>query len=141
MIEKHRRWAGAGRGKAAAFGVLAALVLTFASACTSSGDSAEGPKIGFIFVGPKDDYGYNQAAYQGSQAVAKAFPKNKVLTSENVPETDQAAQVMEGMISDGAKLIFATSYGHKDAALKVAKAHPEVVVVHQGGLVDGTMPA
>jgi basic membrane protein A len=23
----------------------------------------------FIFVGPKDDFGYNQAAYQGSQAV------------------------------------------------------------------------
>jgi basic membrane protein A len=59
-----------------------------------------------------------------------------VLTAENVPETEQAAQVMEGMISDGAKLIFATSYGHKDAALKVAKAHPDVVIVHQGGLVD-----
>ena len=29
--------------------------------------------IGFIYVGPKDDFGYNQAAYEGSQAVAKAF--------------------------------------------------------------------
>src|SRR5690242_18380454 len=43
--------------------------------------------VGFIFVGPKDDYGYNQAAYQGSQAVAKAFPDVKVLTAENVPES------------------------------------------------------
>jgi basic membrane protein A and related proteins len=115
--------------------VVAALLCTFLSACSSSGGTSDA-KIGFIFVGPKDDYGYNQAAYQGSQAVATAFPKNKVLTAENVPETDQAAQVMEGMISDGAKLIFATSYGHKDAALKVAKAHPDVVIVHQGGLVD-----
>ena len=139
--QQRRRFGPARRSKAAAFGVLAALVLTFASACTSSSStSADGPKIGFIFVGPKDDYGYNQAAYQGSQAVAAAFPKNKVLTAENVPETDQAFQTMEGMISDGAKIIFATSYGHKDAALKVAKAHPDVVVVHQGGLVDGTMP-
>ena len=30
-----------------------------------------GKAIGFIFVGPKDDYGYNQAAYEGSQAVAE----------------------------------------------------------------------
>ena len=25
--------------------------------------------VGFIFVGPKDDFGYNQAAYAGSDAV------------------------------------------------------------------------
>src|SRR5438552_17399614 len=68
-----------------------------------------GSKIGFIFVGPKDDYGYNQAAYQGSQAVAKAFPKMEVLTAENVPEDDNAARVMEDMIRKGAKIIFATS--------------------------------
>ena len=37
--------------------------------------------MGFIYVGPKDDFGYNQAAYEGSQAVKKAFPKLKVLTA------------------------------------------------------------
>src|SRR5207237_2792405 len=76
-----------------------------------------------------------------SQAVAKAFPKMEVLTAENVPEDDNAARVMEDMISKGAKIIFATSYGHKDPALKVAAAHPDVVVVQQGNIVDGTMPA
>jgi len=129
MTSDHRRT------KVSVLAVTVALLATFLSACATASGSGDA-KIGFIFVGPKDDYGYNQAAYQGSQEVAKAFPKNKVLTSENVPETDEAAQVMEGMISDGAKLIFATSYGHKDAALKVAKAHPDVVIVHQGGLVD-----
>jgi len=43
-----------------------------------------GSAIGFIFVGPKNDYGYNQAAYDGSQAVKAAFPSLKVLTAENV---------------------------------------------------------
>jgi simple sugar transport system substrate-binding protein/basic membrane protein A len=99
-----------------------------------------GSAIGFIFVGPKDDYGYNQAAYQGSQEVARAFPDLKVLTAENVPETDDATRVMEGMIAQGAKIIFATSYGHKDPALKVAAAHPDVVVVQQGNIVDGAVP-
>ncbi|MGH8897082.1 MAG: hypothetical protein ACRDZ4_08700 [Egibacteraceae bacterium] len=36
-------------------------------------------KIGFLFVGPKDDFGYNQAAYEGSVAVEKAFPSIQVL--------------------------------------------------------------
>jgi simple sugar transport system substrate-binding protein/basic membrane protein A len=112
-----------------------------ASAATASGPGANSAAVGFIFVGPKDDFGYNQAAYEGSQAVKKAYPKLKVLTAENVPEDDTAARVMEGMITRGAKIIFATSYGHLDAALKVAKAHPDVAVVQQGNFIDGTIPA
>jgi simple sugar transport system substrate-binding protein/basic membrane protein A len=113
---------------------------------TSTGGSSTVPgkgstKVGFIFVGPKDDFGYNQAAYDGSQALAKAMPSIEVLTAENVPESDEATRPMEAMIAKGAKIIFATSYGHLDAAKKIAAAHPDVVVVHQGGLVDGTMPA
>jgi simple sugar transport system substrate-binding protein/basic membrane protein A len=64
----------------------------------------------------------------------------EVLTAENVPEDDNATRVMEGMIRKGAKIIFATSYGHKDPALKVAAAHPDVVVLQQGNIVDGTVP-
>jgi simple sugar transport system substrate-binding protein/basic membrane protein A len=100
-----------------------------------------GTKIGFIFVGPKDDYGYNQAAYEGSQEVKKAFPNLEILTAENVPEDDNATRIMEGMVRQGAKIIFATSYGHKDPGLKVAQAHPDVVVVQQGNVLDGTFPA
>ena len=131
-------------------GIAAVAVLTLAAACASNtgtktadgGGGAPGTggtKVGFIFVGPKDDFGYNQAAYEGSQAVKAAFPNLQVLTAENVPETDDATRVMESMIRDGAKIIFATSYGHKDPALKVAAAHPDVVVVQQGNLVSGAL--
>ncbi|MET0627908.1 MAG: BMP family ABC transporter substrate-binding protein [Acidimicrobiia bacterium] len=109
------------------------------SAATDAAPGQDSKAVGFIFVGPKDDFGYNQAAYQGSQAVQKAFPKLKVLTAENVPEDDSAARVMEGMIDRGAKIIFATSYGHLDAAEKVAKAHPDVAVVQQGNFIEGTI--
>ena len=44
------------------------------------------------------------------------------------------------MIDEGAKIIFATSYGHLDAAVKVAQAHPDVVVVQQGNIIKGTIP-
>ena len=116
-------------------------VATNAISSSATGAGTGGKAVGFIFVGPKDDFGYNQAAYQGSQEVKKAFPTLEVLTAENVPENDSATQVMEDMIAKGAKIIFATSYGHKDPGLKVAAAHPDVVVVSQGNFVDGTMPA
>ncbi len=104
------------------------------AASTDAKPGTGGTAIGFIFVGARDDYGYNQAAYQGSVAVEKAFPKMKVLRAENVPETAEAERVMEEMIRNGARIIFPTSYGHLDPALEVAKRHPEVVFFHQGGL-------
>ena len=110
-------------------------------ATADAGPGKDSKAVGFIFVGPKDDFGYNQAAFQGSEAVKKAFPDLEVLTAENVPETDDASRVMEGMIDKGARIIFATSYGHLDPAMKVAAAHPEVVVVQQGNLIKGTVPA
>ncbi len=109
------------------------------AAATGDGPGKGATKVGFIFVGPKDDYGYNQAAYQGSQALKEKFPDIEVLTAENVPEDDNATRVMEKMISDGATIIFATSYGHLDPATKVAEAHPEVAVVQQGNFIQGAI--
>ena len=101
----------------------------------SSGTAGGGDlTIGFLFVGPKDDFGYNQAAYEGSLAVEEAFPDATILRAENVPETDEAVTVMEDMVSQGADLIFPTSYGHLEFAYEVAERHPDVVFVHQGGL-------
>ena len=92
-----------------------------------------GSAIGFLYVGPCDDFGYNQAACAGADAVAAAFPDMEILEAENVPENQEAERVMETMIRQGAKIIFPTSYGHLDPALEVAKRHPEVVFLHQGG--------
>lgn len=92
-----------------------------------------GSAIGFLYVGPCDDFGYNQAACAGADAVAAAFPDLEVLEAENVPENQEAERVMETMIRQGAKIIFPTSYGHLDPALEVAKRHPDVIFMHQGG--------
>jgi simple sugar transport system substrate-binding protein len=42
--------------------------------------------VGFIYVGPRDDFGYNQAHAQGAAAVAK-MSGVKVVEEEKVPET------------------------------------------------------
>lgn len=107
----------------------------------ATGSGTGGTSIGFIFVGPKDDFGYNQAAYEGAKEVEKACSDFKVITAENVPEDDNATRIMEDMISKGAKIIFATSYGHLDPAKKVAAAHPDVVIAQQGNVIGGNFPA
>ncbi len=90
-------------------------------------------KVGFLYVGPKNDYGYNYAADQGRQYVAAHLPWVDPIFAENVPENAEAERVMEQMIQNGAKIIFPTSYGHFDPASNVAAKHPDVIFLHQGG--------
>jgi len=115
---------------------IAVAVAACGSSSESSSSSSSGSgttTVGFLYVGPKNDFGYNQAAADGAAAVAKV-PGVKILEAENVPETSEASRVMEKMIRDGATIIFPTSYGHLEPALTVAKRHPDVIFEHQGGL-------
>ncbi|HLF99456.1 MAG TPA: BMP family ABC transporter substrate-binding protein [Acidimicrobiia bacterium] len=110
------------------------LIVGFTTSCATGTTDAAGdpPKIGFILVGARDDLGYNQAVWEGADEVAKAFPNHEVLRLENVPETDAAEDAMEDLIDRGARILFATSFGHYAAAVKVARGHDDVIVVHQG---------
>ena len=91
--------------------------------------------LGFIYVGPKDDYGYNQA-HAESVAEVKKLAGVKVVEEENVPETAGVQKTMQGMISqDGATLLFPTSFGYFDPhMLAVAAKNPTVRFAHCGGM-------
>ncbi len=91
--------------------------------------------VGFIYVGPKDDYGYNQAHAEAA-AVLKTMPGIKVVEEEKVPETDDVAKTMQSMIElDGATLLFPTSFGYFDPyMLKMAAKYPNVQFRHCGGM-------
>jgi simple sugar transport system substrate-binding protein len=102
----------------------------------------KGLTVGFIYVGPKDDYGYNQAHHEGAEAVAK-LPGVKIREEEKVPETMDVQKTMESMINlDGAKLLFPTSFGYFDPhILKIAEKYPAVTFLHCGGLyTEGKHP-
>ena len=94
-------------------------------------------KMGFIYVGPRDDYGYNQAHYEGKSGL-KAQDWISAVDQENVPETVEVQKVMESMINlDGAQVVFPTSFGYFDPhILKEAKKYPDVMFLHCGGLWD-----
>lgn len=97
--------------------------------------------VGFIYVGPKDDYGYNQAHAEGAKSLAALGVK--IREEEKVPETVDVQKTMESMINlDGAKLLFPTSFGYFDPhILKMAEKYPDVVFLHCGGMyTEGKHP-
>src|SRR6202521_3925399 len=88
-------------GALAPFGIRAAL-------------AADKLVVGVIYVGPRDDYGYNQAQAQAASAVRK-LPGVTIIEQEKVPETNDVQKTMGSMIEqDGATLIFPTSFGYFD---------------------------
>ncbi len=91
--------------------------------------------VGFIYVGSRYDYGYNQAHAQGAAALKK-MPGIKVVEEEKVPETEAVEKTMESMINlDGATLLFPTSFGYFDPyVLKAAVRYPKIRFEHCGGL-------
>jgi len=99
--------------------------------------AAEGLTIGMIYVGPRDDFGWNQAHAVGAKAL-KELSGVTVVEEENVPETVAVTQTMESMINlDGAKLLFPTSFGYFDPfMIEAAKKFPDVEFRHPTSLWD-----
>jgi basic membrane protein A and related proteins len=108
-----------------AFGATALMLI--AGAGIGSAKSNAAFKAAWIYVGPHNDGGWSQAHDQGRLYVQKALG-SKVQTTfkENVPEGPQVAQVIESLIRDGNKIIFATSFGFQPAMIAEAKKHPDV---------------
>jgi basic membrane protein A len=115
---------------------------TLTPAAATPPPSAAPLTVGFVYVGSRADYGYNQAHSEGAKAVT-AMPGVKVREEENVPETVAVQKTMESMINlDGAKLIFPTSFGYFDPhILTLAQKYPDVTFLHCGGLyTEGKHP-
>jgi basic membrane protein A len=89
--------------------------------------------IGFIYVGPKMDYGYNYSMDQGRAYVEKTLGV-PTMSQENIPESADVTRVMEKMIRAGCEIVFPTSYGYLDYAIELGKKYPKVSFLHAGGL-------
>jgi basic membrane lipoprotein Med (substrate-binding protein (PBP1-ABC) superfamily) len=91
-------------------------------------DSKSAPfKAAWIYVGPHNDGGWSQAHDKGRLYVQKALgSKVKTTFKENVPEGPQTCQVIESLVRDGNKIIFATSFGFQNCMVSEAKKHSDV---------------
>ena len=110
----------------------AALLAVFAAGPVAAQDKPS-LTVGAIYVGSVNDYGYNRSMKDGLEEMKRNIPGLKLIEAENVPESAESERVMEGMIQQGAKLIFATSFGHQQFAFNLAQKHPDVDFEHAGG--------
>jgi basic membrane protein A len=107
--------------------------LTLIGSTGLAAPAATEDKIGFIYVGPAADAGYNTSMDDGRKYVEKNMPGVTTTSFELIPETAEVERVMERLIASGHKIIFATSYGYLDYAIKVGEKHPDVTILHAGG--------
>jgi len=105
---------------------LAALALLF------GGASRAADNVGFVYVSPIGDAGWT---YQHDLGRLQLEKETGVTTSyvENVAEGADAERVIREMAKRGDKVIFATSFGYMNYALKVSKSFPKTAFVHATG--------
>src|SRR6266571_2038626 len=127
------------------FAVIAAVaaVALLAAACSKSSNSGNSGgqafKAAWIYVGSPSDAGWTQAHDQGRLAVKKALgDKVQTIFKENVPEGPQVTQVINDLVNQGAKIIFATSFGFQPAMAAAAKKYPDVKFEQATGTALGT---
>jgi basic membrane protein A len=85
--------------------------------------------IGFLYDSSISDAGWTQAHNQGRLYLESKIPGIKTMVAENVPESSEAQRVLEKMVAQGCHLIFTTSYGFLEPALKVAERHPDITIM------------
>jgi basic membrane protein A len=116
-----------GRGlRRVALGLAVAALALAVSGAGSASHTAAPYKVAWILVGPHNDGGWSQAHVDGMNYVQKALG-SKVQTTykENIAVGAQFDQTVASLVSQGYKMIFATSYGYITPAL--AKKYPNVL--------------
>ena len=103
--------------------------------------AADAVIIGIVYVGPRDDFGWNQAHAVAAKAL-KGIPGVTVVEEENVPETDACSKAMESMVNlDNANIILGTSFGYFDPfMIDLSKKYAKVQFRHAAPLWSPKFP-
>ena len=101
-------------------------------ACAVSGAGLATDNVGFVYVSPIGDAGWT---YQHDLGRLQVEKETGVTTSyvENVKEGPDAERVIREMAKRGDKVVFATSFGFMNYALKVSRSFPDTAFIHATG--------
>jgi simple sugar transport system substrate-binding protein len=91
-------------------------------------------KVAFVYVTPVGQAGWTYQHDLGRREMQRALGDAVTTTVvEDVAEGPDAERVMRDLASQGHRLIFATSFGYLEGALRVAAEFPDVRFEHAGG--------
>ncbi|MEY2687646.1 MAG: hypothetical protein RL375_1844 [Pseudomonadota bacterium] len=114
--------------------LVAATSLTGAGALKEAMAAPAPLKVGFVYVSPIGSAGWTYQHDQGRLVMeSKLGAAVRTTVVENVAEGADSERVMRDLAATGHRLIFATSFGYLEPALKVAADYPDVKFEHMGG--------
>lgn len=91
-------------------------------------------EVGFVYVSPVGEAGWSYQHDLGRREMERALgDKVKTTVVEAVAEGADSERVMRDLARQGHQLIFATSFGYLEPALRVAAEFPQVKFEHAGG--------
>ena len=116
--------------------LLLALLVVLPLAVVSAGTGARAKTftVGFIYVGPVGDSGWSFQHDQARLFVQSHVPGVKTIKLEAVPEANVGAAI-DQLVSQGANMIFATSFGYGPGVVQKAKQYPKVKFEHATGFM------
>ena len=103
--------------------------------------------FGMLLVGPYNDRGWSQAHYEAGRYVEEKVPGSKMIYIDKVNPADRPGvtipQLVDDLVSKGAKLVIANSDDMKDGAREAARLHPKTYFLHVSGddVLTGKGPA
>lgn len=113
--------------------ILVVLVMTACQGSTNKGEFT----FGVVLVGPYNDHGWSEAHYNAGKYVEEKVPGAKMIYLDKLNPADRKGttleQVVEDMVSQGAKLILTTSDDFAADTDVVAAKYPDIPFVHISG--------
>jgi basic membrane protein A and related proteins len=134
MFKNLNRSAGALLAAIAVCIAVPAALAAVPSASTPAGANA--PLIvGFVYVTPVGEAGWTYQHELGRREMVRALgARVRTIAVESVAEGADAERVMRDLVAQqGATLVFATSFGYLEPALRVAAEFPQARFEHAGG--------
>jgi len=126
-----------------AWALLAAVVACAAAAATGAATPAPSTPaatktplvVGFVYVTPVGEAGWTYQHELGRREMARALgARVTTIAVESVAEGADAERVIRDLVAQqGATLVFATSFGYLEPALRVAAEFPQARFEHAGG--------
>jgi basic membrane protein A len=114
------------------FALIPLLAAAFLAGCSGKTSASKEMVAGFIYIGPVGDHGWTYAQDKGRQMVEEKLGI-RTIYKESVPEGPEVKDVIRNMIDQGAKIIFAGSFGYMDYVEEVSKEYPDVKFLHCSG--------
>ncbi|HEX2539900.1 MAG TPA: BMP family ABC transporter substrate-binding protein [Caldimonas sp.] len=115
-------------------GSACALLAACAALVAPASRSAEPLTVGFVYVSPVGDAGWTYQHELGRREMERALGQRvRTIAVEGVAEGADAERVLRDLARQGAGLVFATSFGYLEPALRVAAEFPAVKFEHAGG--------